>query len=267
VVSRQQRWLDQRRLRFGRAATAQLDLHVCHAGQRQLQVLRVASPFNYELQSALYVPSNFPKPNEPGHSERVADIALEAVRGLQGRTLVLTTTLKALRVIGDKLAEALAQTDITVLVQGQQSKRELIERFRGNAGGVGSARQASVLVASASFWEGVDVAGDALQCVIIDKLPFPPPNDPLVEARSKRMEAQGRSAFNDYFLPEAAVALKQGTGRLIRNETDRGVLVVCDPRLVQMGYGRKLITSLPAMRVVRAEVDWLDMLSSVQTRL
>jgi ATP-dependent DNA helicase DinG len=235
--------------------------------ERQLQVLRVASPFDYGRQSALYVPSNFPKPNEPGHSERVADIALEAVRGLQGRTLVLTTTLKALRVIGDKLAEALAQTDITVLVQGQQSKRELIERFRGNAGGVGSARQASVLVASASFWEGVDVAGDALQCVIIDKLPFPPPNDPLVEARSKRIEAQGRSAFNDYFLPEAAVALKQGTGRLIRNETDRGVLVVCDPRLVQMGYGRKLIAGLPAMRVMRTEVDWLDMLRSVQTHL
>ncbi len=215
----------------------------------QLQVLRVSSPFNYEVQSALYVPSNFPKPNEPDHTARVADIALEALRGLAGRTLVLTTTLKALRQIGETLTEALVGTEINVLVQGQQSKRELIERFRAKD-------QASVLVASASFWEGVDIAGDALQCVIIDKLPFPPPNDPLVEARSKRLEAQGRSSFNDYSVPEAAIALKQGTGRLIRSEGDIGVLVVCDPRLVQMGYGKRLIASLPTMPILRTTEAW-----------
>jgi ATP-dependent DNA helicase DinG len=215
----------------------------------QLRVLRVSSPFNYEAQSALYVPSNFPKPSEPEHTARVADIALEAAKGLAGRTLVLTTTLKALRQIGELLAEALRDTSISVLVQGQQSKRELIERFRAKD-------QASVLVASASFWEGVDIAGDALQCVIIDKLPFPPPNDPLVEARSKRLELQGRSSFNDYSVPEAAIALKQGTGRLIRSENDIGVLVVCDPRLVQMGYGKHLMSSLPKMPILRTTEAW-----------
>ncbi len=217
--------------------------------ERQLAVLRVSSPFNYEVQSALYVPSNFPKPNEPDHTARVSDIALEAARGLGGRTLVLTTTLRALRQIGEALTEHLADSEISVLVQGQQSKRELIERFRAQD-------SASVLVASASFWEGVDIAGDALQCVIIDKLPFPPPGDPLVEARSKRLEAQGRSSFNDYSIPEAAIALKQGTGRLIRSEGDVGVLVVCDPRLVQMGYGRRLIASLPTMPILRTSDAW-----------
>jgi ATP-dependent DNA helicase DinG len=125
----------------------------------------------------------------------------------------------------------------------------LIERFREAATGGG---RGCLLVASASFWEGVDVPGDALQLVVIDKLPFPPPNDPLVEARSKRLEAQGRSSFNDYFVPEAVVALKQGAGRLIRRETDEGVLVVCDNRLVTTGYGRRLLNGLPPMRRLEA---------------
>ncbi len=239
---------------------------------RQLSVTRVASPFDYSRQSALYVPSNFPKPNEPDHSAEVARVALEAARGLEGRTLVLTTTLKALRMIGEMLNDSLLGTGIEVLIQGQQSKRELIERFRANAqtgssaGSHGGAhtRQASVLVASASFWEGVDIAGDALQCVVIDKLPFPPPNDPLVQARSQRLETLGRSSFNDYFVPEAAVSLKQGTGRLIRSESDRGVLVVCDPRLVQMGYGKRLIASLPQMPILRTRDAWLAKLEEIQ---
>ena len=231
--------------------------------ERQLSVLRVSSPFNYEVQSALYVPSNFPKPNEPEHTDRVTQIALEAAQTLGGRTLVLTTTLRALRQIGDTLLESLAGSGVSVLVQGQQSKRELIERFR-------APDAKSVLVASASFWEGVDIAGDALQCVIIDKLPFPPPNDPLVEARSKRLEEQGRSSFNDYSIPEAAIALKQGTGRLIRSEGDVGVLVVCDPRLVQMGYGRRLIASLPTMPILRTTDswrEWLGLLRGISSRL
>jgi ATP-dependent DNA helicase DinG len=163
--------------------------------------------------------------------------------------LVLTTTLRALQTIGEALRKSLADADhIEVLVQGQRPKGELTERFRlGNAqGGPGC-----VLVASASFWEGVDLPGDALQLVIIDKLPFPPPNDPLVEARSQRLEAAGRSPFNEFFLPEAAVSLKQGAGRLIRRETDLGILVLCDPRLTSMGYGRRLMAALPPMRVLK----------------
>ena len=114
-----------------------------------------------------------------------------------------------------------------------------------------------MLVGSQSFWEGIDVPGDALQCVIIDKLPFPPPNDPLVEARVKRLEAEGRNPFDDYFVAEAAVSLKQGAGRLIRSETDRGLLVVCDPRMAGMNYGRRLREALPPMARLASESEAL----------
>jgi ATP-dependent DNA helicase DinG len=159
-----------------------------------------------------------------------------------------------LRAIGEQLqARFQASGEIEVLVQGQWPKRRLIERFRE---GASAGRPGCILVASASFWEGVDVPGDALQLVIIDKLPFPPPGDPLVEARGQRLESQGRSPFNDYFVPEAAVALKQGAGRLIRRESDQGLLVVCDTRLVQMGYGRRLLAALPPMRRLKDEAEF-----------
>lgn len=215
-------------------------------GLEQAQVLRVASPFDYPSQAALYVPRSLPRPNDPAHSGAVARVAEQAARRIGGRTMVLTTTLRALRAIGEQLqARFQGSGELEVLVQGQWPKRRLIERFRE---GAGHGRPGCILVASASFWEGVDVPGEALQLVIIDKLPFPPPGDPLVEARGQRLESQGRSPFNDYFVPEAAVALKQGAGRLIRRETDQGLLVVCDTRLVQMGYGRRLLAALPPMR-------------------
>ncbi|KAB2892126.1 MAG: ATP-dependent DNA helicase, partial [Burkholderiaceae bacterium] len=214
-------------------------------GLEDAEILRVDSPFDYAHQSALYVPRGMPHPADPAHSLRVAALAGEAAGRLGGRTLVLTTTLKALHAIGAALQEHLQGAGIEVLVQGQWPKHRLLERFRqGRAAG----RAGCVLVASASFWEGVDVPGDALQLVVIDKLPFPPPGDPLVDARSQRLEAAGRSAFRDYALPEAAVALKQGAGRLIRHESDRGILVVCDPRLLGMGYGKRLLAALPPMR-------------------
>jgi ATP-dependent DNA helicase DinG len=122
-----------------------------------------------------------------------------------------------------------------------------------------------VLLGSQSFWEGIDMPGDALQCVVIDKLPFPPPNDPLVEARVKQLREQGRNPFEDYFVAEAAVSLKQGAGRLIRTETDRGLLVVCDPRMRQMAYGRRLIAALPEMGVLGDEAQamaWLAELAA-----
>ncbi|WP_332777531.1 ATP-dependent DNA helicase [Polaromonas sp.] len=236
-------------------------------GLTEAQVLRVGSPFDYARQAALYVPPNFPKPGDPSHTAHVAASAAEWVRRLGGRTMVLTTTLRALRAIGESLQSAFENSDeIEVLIQGALPKRVLIERFRqGNAKG----ERGCVLVASASFWEGIDVPGDALQLVIIDKLPFPPPNDPMAEARAKHMEAQGRSAFNDYFLPEAAVALKQGAGRLIRRETDQGVLVVCDSRLASMSYGRRLLKALPPMERLASEqalTDRLDSLTRTCTR-
>jgi len=160
---------------------------------------------------------------------------------LGGRTFVLTTTLRSLNRIGEELRAAFEASGdkITVLMQGEVPKRQLMQQFLDEP--------RSVLVGSQSFWEGIDVPGDALQCVIIDKLPFPPPNDPLVEARVKRLESQGRNPFADYFVAEAAVSLKQGAGRLIRSESDRGLLVVCDPRMAGMNYGRRLREALPPM--------------------
>ncbi len=213
-------------------------------GLESATVLRVSSPFDYPAQASLYVPRDIVRPNDPAHSAQVATLASDAVRRLGGRTLVLTTTVRAVRAIGEAMKQQLEGSGIEVLVQGEWPKRHLMTRFRdGAVNGEGGC----VLVASATFWEGFDVPGDALQLVVIDKLPFPPPNDPLVEARSKRLEAQGRSPFNDYFVPEAVVALKQGAGRLIRTESDQGVLVLCDNRLVTTGYGRRLIAALPPM--------------------
>ena len=230
-------------------------------GLESATVLRVSSPFDYPAQASLFVPRDIVRPNDPAHSAQVAALASDAVRRLGGRTLVLTTTLRALRAIGDVMKQQLEGSGIEVLVQGEWPKRHLMERFReGAKAGEGGC----VLVASATFWEGFDVPGDALQLVIIDKLPFPPPNDPLVEARSKRLESQGRSPFNDYFVPEAVVALKQGAGRLIRTESDQGVLVLCDNRLVTTGYGRRLIAALPPMHQLQtadALAQSLDALS------
>jgi ATP-dependent DNA helicase DinG len=222
-------------------------------GLDEAEILKVESPFDYSVQAAWYVPRYLPKPSDPGHSVQVADFVARTAAVIGGRTLVLTTTLRALQAVSEALQRHFTQSDILeILVQGEQTKRELLERFRrGNQGG----GPGCILVASASFWEGVDVPGDALQMVVIDKLPFPPPSDPLVEARSKRLEASGRSVFKDYFMPEAAIALKQGAGRLIRHESDRGVLVVCDTRLVLMGYGQRLLSALPSMRKISSEEE------------
>ncbi|MEO6625558.1 MAG: ATP-dependent DNA helicase [Burkholderiaceae bacterium] len=225
-------------------------------GLEQARTLQVQSPFDYPQQAALYVPRDLPKPADPGHAEAVASLVARAASLIGGRTMVLTTTLRALRTVSESL-QAQCSPDLDVLVQGNGPKRELMERLR-NAARPGE--RGCILVGSASFWEGVDVPGDALQLLVIDKLPFPPPNDPLVEARANRLKALGRSAFNDYFLPEAAVALKQGAGRLIRRESDRGVLLICDTRLVSMAYGRRLLAALPPMRRLQSEDELMDAL-------
>ena len=230
-------------------------------GLEGARLLKIGSPFDYARQAGLYVPNDFPKPADPAHPARVAQSAALWARQLGGRTMVLTTTLRALRLIGDALANAFdAAGELEVLVQGSMPKRRLIERFmQGDADG----QKGCVLVASSSFWEGIDLPGNVLELVIIDKLPFPPPNDPMAEARSKALEAEGRSAFNDYFLPEAAVALKQGAGRLIRRETDQGVLVVCDTRLAAMGYGKRLLRALPPMQRLGTEADLVNRLTAI----
>lgn len=235
-------------------ADEKLTLFTKACGLEGATIMQVASPFNYADQAALYVPAFLPKPSDYGHTQAVADFSEQAVQRLGGRTLVLTTTLKALRTIAEQLRQNLMhRDDIEVLVQGEGSKQHLMERFRE---GDSLGRPGCVLVASASFWEGFDAPGDSLQLVIIDKLPFPPPHDPLMQARARKIEAQGGRAFQELFVPEAAVALKQGAGRLIRRETDRGVLVVCDTRLVQMSYGKKLLQSLPPMRQLQAQPEF-----------
>ena len=224
------------------------------AGLTDAETLRVGSPFDYPAHARLYVPRGFPKPSEPTHPPSVALLASRLARALGGRTFVLTTTLRNLQTVADTLRERFEEAGdaIAVLQQGAAPKRVLLQRFIDNP--------ASVLVGSASFWEGIDVPGDALQCVVIDKLPFPPPNDPLVEARVQRLEAEGRNAFAEYFVAEAAIALKQGAGRLIRTETDRGLLVVCDPRMAGMNYGRRLRAALPPMTPVANEAEALEWL-------
>ena len=232
------------------------------AGLEDAAKLRVGSPFDYPENARLFIPPRFPKPNDPGHAEAVGRLAGRCASALRGRTFVLTTTLRAMQVIAQALRDELAWAggDVEVLVQGQQPKRALMQRFLANP--------ASVLVGSQSFWEGIDVPGDALQCVLIDKLPFPPPNDPLVEARVKRIESEGGNAFGELFVADAAISLKQGAGRLIRSETDRGLLVVCDPRMAQMNYGRRLRAALPPMTLATSEqeaLDWLHHLAESHT--
>jgi ATP-dependent DNA helicase DinG len=229
------------------------------AGLTDARTLRLGSPFDYAAHARLYVPRGFPKPNEPDHAASVAILAARCARALGGRTFVLTTTLRALQSVGERLRAEFEEAGdtIQVLMQGQIPKRQLMQQFL--------AQPRSVLVGSQSFWEGIDVPGDALQCVLIDKLPFPPPNDPLVEARVKRLEGEGRNPFADYFVAEAAVSLKQGAGRLIRSETDRGLLVVCDPRMAGMNYGKRLREALPPMTPVATEAEALAWLSSLAT--
>jgi len=209
------------------------------------------SPFDYPRNGLLYVPAGLPEPNTPHHTDAVVDHALKVLRASRGRAFLLFTTLRGMQHAARRVREALAAAGLEypVLAQGEGSRTALLDRFRalGNA----------VLVASQSFWEGVDVRGDALSLVVIDKLPFAPPDDPVLAARLAHLRREGRNPFTEYQLPQAAIVLKQGAGRLIRDESDRGVLMICDPRLASKPYGRVLVASLPPMRRTRelAEVE------------
>jgi len=243
------------------AQGAQMEWFLNTTGLQGARTLQVESPFDYATQAAVYVPAGFPQPSAPEHSLRVAQLAAESAQVLGGRTLVLTTTLRAMRLIAQTVRSVLpAHLDMQVLVQGEHSKRDLLARFQqpGHGG--------CLMIASATFWEGVDLPGDALQLLVIDKIPFAPPDDPLVQAHCSRVEEAGGSAFADVQLPMAAIALQQGVGRLIRRETDQGVLVICDPRLVRMGYGRQLMAALPPMRLLRNQERYQQALYAL-TRL
>jgi ATP-dependent DNA helicase DinG len=205
-----------------------------------------ASPFDYPAQGLLYVPKALPWPSDPGFTDAFAQALLPLVDACAGGVLVLCTTLRAVDRVADVLLRGMLSSDRPVMRQGEATRGVLLERFRaaGNA----------VLVGSTSFWEGIDVPGDALTLVAIDKLPFAPPDDPVLEARLNACRAEGGNPFMEYQLPQAALLLKQGAGRLIRSETDWGVLVVGDGRLVDKPYGRLLWQGLPPFARTR-DVD------------
>ena len=232
---------------------AELSWFTASTGLEDATKLRVGSPFDYAANARVWVPAQMPLPNAPGHPAAVGALAARCALALGGRTFLLTTTLRVLPLLAEAIRAA--APEITVLVQGREPRRALLQRFGDGCG--------CVLVGSQSFWEGIDMPGDALQCVLIDKLPFPPPNDPLVEARVRQLREQGRNPFDDYFVAEAAVSLKQGAGRLIRTESDRGLLVLCDPRLRQMHYGRRLLAALPPMGRLSDEAEALDWLAEL----
>jgi ATP-dependent DNA helicase DinG len=198
------------------------------------------SPFDYPRQALWFVPRGMPDPADAHYATAVAELAAEVLVHSRGRAFLLFTSHRALREAADLLA---ARIPYPILIQGSAPRAELLTRFRelGNA----------VLLGTASFWEGVDVRGEALSCVVIDKLPFASPGDPVLAARIDALRREGGNPFRDYQLPQAVIALKQGAGRLIRDAADRGVLVVCDPRLLGRSYGHAFLDSLPPMARTR----------------
>jgi ATP-dependent DNA helicase DinG len=206
---------------------------------------RWESPFDYANNALLYVPEGLPVPNTPEYTRAVVEALMPVVRASQGRAFLLFTSHRALREAAELIRAKLPQERLPfeLFVQGEQARAELLNAFR-------RARY-PILLGSQSFWEGVDVKGDQLSVVVIDKLPFSAPDDPVLKARLDAIEAEGGQGFMSYQVPQAAVNLKQGAGRLIRDETDRGVLMICDPRLISKAYGKRLWRSLPPMRRTR----------------
>lgn len=212
-------------------------------GLERAATLRFDSPFDFPRQALLYLPRGLPQPSDPGYGDAVIELARPLLASAGGGAFMLFTSHRSLRHAAQRLSCALP-AELPLLVQGTAPREHLLRRFRASG--------RAVLLGTASFWEGVDVQGPALRLVIIDKLPFASPEDPVVRARIEYLTAQGGNAFRDYQLPEAVLALKQGVGRLIRSEEDRGVVVICDPRMSERGYGRIFRASLPPMDTTHA---------------
>ncbi|REL26444.1 ATP-dependent DNA helicase [Thalassotalea euphylliae] len=206
-------------------------------GLSQEHTLMLDSPFDYLNQSQLVVPRYLPEPNDRGRALALAELAVPLINSAAGACFMLFTSYRMMNQVAELLEDKI---DNPLLVQGQMAKRNLLTEF--------IAQPDAVLLATASFWEGVDVRGDKLTCVIIDKLPFASPDEPLLQARSEDARRQGKDPFAEIQLPQAVIALKQGVGRLIRDVNDRGVLVICDNRIVNRPYGQVFLSSLPEMR-------------------
>ena len=214
-------------------------------GLDQAEEMIAESIFDFENQAVLYLPAKMPDPRSPQWGEAAAKEAIKIVNATQGRAFVLSTSFAGMNEMFERVA---SQIDYPCFVQGSASKGELLKKFRSTPN--------AVLFATSSFWQGVDVRGEQLSCVIIDKLPFAVPSDPIVSARQRHIEDQGGSSFYEYSVPQAIISLKQGLGRLIRSTTDRGVLAVLDPRLRTKMYGRSFLQSLPPCRIT-SDVDEL----------
>lgn len=248
---------DQQRSWIFTSATLSVDEGFSHyteqMGLQQAKTLLLHSPFDYQQQALLCVPRFLPEPHQPAMQQKLLDIAVKLIQANNGRCFFLFTSHRMLQQIATLLPEQITQP---VLVQGSTSKRILLEQFveLDNA----------VLLGTGSFWEGVDVRGDTLSCVIIDKLPFASPDDPLLQARSEDCSRKGLDPFAHIQLPQAVITLKQGVGRLIRDVTDKGVLVICDNRLVTKPYGGVFLKSLPPMRRSRNLDDATEFLIQLQ---
>jgi ATP-dependent DNA helicase DinG len=209
----------------------------------QVRTLAVPSPFDFPTQAALYTPTHLPDPAAPGFIEEAAEEILKLCEVTGGRAFVLFTSLRNMVRAYELTAGRLPYQ---ALLQGERPKQQLLESFRETP---------SVLFAAHSFWEGVDVPGDALSLVIIDRLPFASPGDPLVAARINQLQQRGEEPFDAYQLPQAALALRQGFGRLIRTQSDRGIVAMLDRRIVTKAYGRVFLSSLPDARRVDDVVE------------
>lgn len=222
------------------AVMQSFDHYTRRIGLENADEVQLDSPFDYWHNALLYAPVGLPEPQQVNFVPSVVDAAIPVIEAAEGRTFMLFTSYRALQEAAELLKDEL---DYPILVQGDSPQRDMIEKFRslGNA----------VLLGTSSFWEGVDVRGEALSCVIIDKFPFAAPNDPIMEARIQNIRDQGGNPFFDYQLPQAVIAMKQGVGRLIRDMQDKGVLMICDPRLLSKSYGRIFLDSLPKMPKTR----------------
>ncbi|MEB4591955.1 ATP-dependent DNA helicase [Candidatus Thiothrix sp. Deng01] len=205
-------------------------------GLTEAATLQLDSPFDYWRNALLYLPAGLPEPQDRDFVEALVEAAIPVINACGGRTFMLFTSYRALNEAAELLQDRIG---FPLLIQGSSPQRDMIEKFRelGNA----------VLLGTSSFWEGVDVRGEALSCVIIDKLPFAAPNDPVMEARLEAIRQRGGNPFAEYQIPQAVIALKQGVGRLIRDQHDRGVLMICDVRLRTRSYGKIFLDSLPRM--------------------
>ena len=222
-------------------------------GLDDADTLFLESPFDYAQNALMWLPAMGLEPRDAGYLQALLDTVTPILQASRGRAFMLFTSHRALREAADTLA---ARLDFPLFVQGEAPRSLLLERFRESGNGV--------LLGTASFWEGVDVLGEALSLVVIDKLPFAAPDDPVMEARSDMLRGEGGNPFMDLYLPQAVIALKQGAGRLIRGEQDRGVLILCDPRLRTRSYGRAFLDSLPPMRPAAGREEVLEFFERAQ---